>query len=85
MYPNLREKRINKEKSHRGPDFWGEKGEVCMIEREKNFRERSHTFSLRFTKIGMWVFIRARDKVGPRIKSYTWVLKSWGFVKLHEV
>ena len=24
-------------------------------------------------------------KVDPRIASYTWVLKSWSFFKLHEV
>ena len=27
----------------------------------------------------------SRRKVDPRIASYTWVPKSWSFVKLHEV
>ena len=45
--------------------------------------------SLRFffisTKIGPQVFIGAEGKVDSRSEGYTWVPKSWSFVKLHEV
>ena len=53
--------------------------------RKKNFREICYIFSLRFMEIGLYVFIGAKGKVGPRIESYTWIPKSWNFVKLHEV
>ena len=42
-------------------------------------------FSLRSTEIGPKIFIGAEDKVNPRNEGYTWVPKSWSFVKLHEV
>ena len=62
----------------------GGDGEMGM-RGKKNYRERRSSFSLRFTVIGPWVFVGAKGKVGPRIESYAWVLKSWSFVKLHEV
>ena len=39
--------------------------------REERFRERNSIFSLRFTKIGMSFFIRARGKVHLRDESFT--------------
>ena len=50
-------------------------------EREKK-KKKAFRFSLRSTKIGLWVFVRARGKVGPRNEGYAWVPKSKGFVKL---
>ena len=59
---------------------------MCVRVRDKIFfTERRSTFSLRSTKIESWVFVGARSKVGPRIKSYAWVPKSWSFIKLHKV
>ena len=81
----LKEKKrngLNKEKRQRGPQ---KTGSVREGDGEKNFRERSSTFSIRSMEIGSWVFVRARGKVGPRIESYAWVPKSWSFVKLHGV
>ena len=60
-------------------------GSVHESEGEMKFRERSSTFSLRSTKIGKWVLVGARGKVGPRIERNVWVPKSRCFVKLHEV
>ena len=54
-------------------------------ERERKEKSRERNFSLRSTKIGLWVFIRARGKVGPSNEGYAWVQKYWSFVKLHEV
>ena len=68
-----------------GHIFGQKTGRVRESEGEKNFREKSSTLSLRSTKIGTWVFVEARGKVGPRIESYAWVPKSWSFFKLHEV
>ena len=48
-------------------------------EGEMNRRERGRN------KKGPWVFVGAKGKVGPRIESYTWVPKSWSFIKLQEV
>ena len=48
------------------------------------FRRREEG-SLRSTEIGPQVFVGAKGKVDPRIKSYAWIPKSWSFVKLHEV
>ena len=69
-----------------------EKEETRGSEREKGRRERERErgkwvfrFSLRSTEIEPSVFVRARRKVYPRIKSYACVLKSWSFVKLHKV
>ena len=56
--------------------------------REREEREKCFFFlyfSLRSTKIGPYVFIGAKGKVGPRNESYAWVLKSWSFVKLYKV
>ena len=52
---------------------------------ERESRERNSTFSLRSMKIGPWVFVGARGKVGPCNEGYAWVPKSRGFVKLQEV
>ena len=52
---------------------------------EKRGREKSSTFSLRSTKIGSSVFIRARVKVDPRNGGYAWVPKSRSFIKFQEV
>ena len=52
---------------------------------EERGRERNSTLSLRSMKIRKSVFVEERRKVDPRSASYAWVLKSWSFVKLHEV
>ena len=54
-------------------------------EREERGRERNSTLSLRSMEIRPSVFVGAKDKVDPRIASYSWVPKSSSFVKLHEV
>ena len=54
-------------------------------ERDRKEKKKIFSFSLRSTKIGQYVFVGAKGKVVPRIESYAWVLKSWSFVKLHEV
>ena len=46
---------------------------------------RSSNFSLDLLEIGPSVQVEARGKVGPCIKSYAWVPKSMGFIKLREV
>ena len=53
--------------------------------RERKVKSRERNFSLRSTKIGPWVFVGERGKVGPRNEGYTWVPKSRGFIKLQEV
>ena len=42
--------------------------------KERDFRERSSTFSLEFPTIGQLVSGEARIKVAPHGKGYTWVL-----------
>ena len=58
---------------------------VKLHEVEREEKSREINFSLRSMEIGSWVFIGAKSKVDPRIASYTWVPKSWNFVKLHKV
>ena len=53
--------------------------------RKKKKGSEKFRFSLRSTEIGLSVFIVARGKVHLSDESYAWVLKSWSFVKLHEV
>ena len=65
----------------------GEMNGVCVRvsrERERE-RKKSFYFSQISTEIGPSVFIGARGKVSLRYEGYTWVPKSWSFVKLHEV
>ena len=54
-------------------------------ERERERGKKVFRLSLRSTEIELSVFVVARRQVDPRIASYTWVPKSWSFVKLHEV
>ena len=56
-----------------------------MRKKEIERRKVETETSLRSTKIESWVFVGAKDKVDPHIASYTWVPKSWSFVKFHEV
>ena len=51
----------------------------------KKKEERSSTFSLDFSVIGLSVFVGARDKVDPHSESHTWVPESGSFDKLQEV
>ena len=53
--------------------------------KERDFRERSSTFSLEFPAIGPSVSGEARRKVAPHGKGYTWVPVLWSFDKLQEV
>ena len=53
--------------------------------KERDFRERSSTFSLEFSAIGPSVSSETRSKVAPHGKGYTWVLVLWSFDKLQEV
>ena len=50
-----------------------------------NFNFSSLRFFLRFTKIEPQVFVMTKGKVDLCDESYAWTLKSWSFVKLHEV
>ena len=43
---------------------------------ERGFLFSFLRFSLRFKKIGPYVFVGVKGKVGPLIKSYAWVPKS---------
>ena len=52
------------------------------IEKERVFRERGSTFSLKFPAIGPSVFGEARSKVAPHGKDYTWVPVLGSFDKL---
>ena len=72
-----KKKRIKSQKGKQRKKNSGKHG------RKEKMRERN--LSLRSMKIGPSVFIRARDKVGPRNEGYAWVPKSWSFFKLHEV
>ena len=80
-----------KKKSQKGGGeghFWERQKMVERSEREREREKRGverEIFSLRSTEIGLAVFIGTRGKVDPRIESYAWVLKSWSFIKLHEV
>ena len=56
-----------------------------MNRREGERKEKKIRFFLRSTKIGLYVFIIIKGKVGPRIESYAWIPKSLSFIKLHEV
>ena len=54
-------------------------------EREREgFRERGSTFSLKFPAIGQASFDKARSKVAPHGKDYTWVPVSGSFDKLQK-
>ena len=53
--------------------------------KERDFGERSSTFSLEFPAIGPLVSCEARIKVAPHDKGYTWVPVLWSFNKLQEV
>ena len=55
------------------------------IEKERVFRERGSTFSLKFPAIGPSVSGRTRRKVAPHGKDNTWVPVSGVFDKIHEV
>ena len=55
------------------------------MERKRELRERSYTFSLNFPAIGLAVSGRARGKVHPRGKSFASRPKSGSFDKLQEV
>ena len=53
--------------------------------KERDFRERSSTFSLEFPAIGQSIFGEARRKVAPHGKGYVWVPVLGSFEKLQEV
>ena len=74
-----KKKRKREEKKERGRER-----ERAEKERERKGK-RGFRFSLRYTKIGLSVFIRARGKIGPRNEGYAWVPKFWSFVKPQEV
>ena len=57
----------------------------CARKKERERRKVKIGTSLRSSEIGPWAFVGAKDKVDPRIASYTWVPKSWSFVKFHKV
>ena len=52
---------------------------------EGNFKFFSLHFSLRSMEIRSYVFIETEGKVDPCNEGYTWVPKSWSFVKFHEI
>ena len=54
-------------------------------ERERKEKSRERNFSIRSTKIGPWVFVGTRGKVGPRNEGYAWIPRCRGFVKLQAV
>ena len=78
---------MDKKKKEKGKikKIKGETGSERERGGEKRGRERSSTFSLRFTKIGSLVFIRVRVKVYQCNESYAWVPKSRSFIKFQEV
>ena len=78
-----KEKEIRKTK--RGK--WRKNGRADKVSEERDRKEKSRkrNLSLRSMEIGSWVFGEVRGKVGPYNEGYTWVPKSWSFVKLHEV
>ena len=53
--------------------------------RERAFGERSSTFSLGFSTIGLSNPDEARGKVNPHCKGYARVPRLWSFDKLREV
>ena len=56
-------------------------------EKARREREREKIFLLLSKIYGNQTvgFVGGKGKVGPCIKSYAWVPKSWSFVKLHKV
>ena len=53
--------------------------------KERDFRERSSTFSLKFPVIGPSNPSEPRGKVAPQGKNYAWVSILWSFDKLRKV
>ena len=53
--------------------------------KERDFRERSSTFSLEFLAIGPSNPGEPRSKIAPHGKSYVWVSDLWSFDKLRKV
>ena len=78
---NIKKKRIKvKRKKQRRTD-----GGRARIEKEIFYFFSSFRFSLKSTKMGLQVFVGAKNKVDPCITSYVWVPKSLSFVKLYDV
>ena len=57
-------------------------GEKRKTDREREKREKKRRF---FPAFQLSELDGPRIKVDSRIASYAWVLKSWSFVKLHEL
>ena len=60
-------------------------GEETNRRNRERKKKKVFRFSLRSTKIGLWVFVEEKGKVSPHNEGYVWVPKSWGFVKIQEV
>ena len=60
-------------------------GEGAGFQKWRVFRERSSTFSLKFSAIRLSVSSEVRSKVVPHGKGYIWVPVLWSFDKLQEV
>ena len=52
-----KKRKVQRKKKRKGGD-----GSVCERREKKDFRERSSSFSIRFTEIGLWVFVGAKAK-----------------------
>ena len=66
---------------------WKKEKEREQTERDREregFRERGSTFSLKFPTIGPLVSGKARSKVAPNGKDYTWVPVLGSFDKLRK-
>ena len=86
MYPNLKKKKKEKDKKKKKESQKEkEREQTDSVRERRKEKSRERNFSLRSTEIGPWVFVGARDKVGPRNEGYAWVPKSRGFIKLQEV
>ena len=61
------------------PSWEGENKPRKGERKERDFRERSSTFSLKFPVIGQSNPGEPRDKVAPHGKGYTWIPILWNF------
>ena len=69
----------------RGDKEKKERGEINMRERREREKGERETKMDNFQVFRPSKLDGPRRKVDPRIASYAWVLKSWSFVKLHEL
>ena len=77
-----KEKKIKGGKKREGGANKGEGGESVERERDKWERETKREIFLAFQRSNLDC---PRVKVDPHIAGYTWVPKSWTFVKISEV